>query len=94
MTGLSALGLTSTVAAAATGAGVPRVSVASEVRRRAIAMARGAFLPGRATKKWGNGAVRLVEPPADEEYYDNIVSFWRPMAGLKKLECRLPMPTV
>ena len=45
LTGLSALGLTSTVAAAATGAGVPRVDVASEVRRRAIALARGAFLP-------------------------------------------------
>ncbi len=34
-------------------------------------------------KTWGDGAVQLVELPADEEYYDNIVAFWRPIAGLK-----------
>ncbi|SFT81482.1 glucan biosynthesis protein [Sedimentitalea nanhaiensis] len=27
---------------------------------------------------WGNGAVTLVEIPADREIYDNIVAFWRP----------------
>ena len=46
LTGLGALGLTSTVASAASaGAGVPALDVASEVRRRAIALARGAFVP-------------------------------------------------
>ena len=34
-------------------------------------------------KTWGDGAVQLVELPAAEEYYDNIVAFWRPIAGLK-----------
>ena len=34
-------------------------------------------------KTWGDGAVQLVELPADEEYYDNIVAFWRPIAGPK-----------
>ena len=34
-------------------------------------------------KAWGDGAVELVELPADEEYYDNIVAFWRPIARLK-----------
>lgn len=32
---------------------------------------------------WGAGAVRLVELPTAEEYYDNIVAYWRPQAGLK-----------
>jgi glucans biosynthesis protein len=32
---------------------------------------------------WGPGAVRLVELPTAEEYYDNIVAYWRPQAGLK-----------
>ena len=46
LTGLGALGLTSTVASAAfAGAGVPAFDVASEVRRRAIALARGAYVP-------------------------------------------------
>lgn len=27
---------------------------------------------------WGNGAVTLVEIPADQEIYDNIVAYWRP----------------
>lgn len=27
---------------------------------------------------WGNGAVQLVEIPADLEIYDNIVAYWRP----------------
>ena len=31
----------------------------------------------------GRRAVQLVELPADEEYYDNIVAYWRPIAGLK-----------
>ena len=35
------------------------------------------------SKTWGEGAVQLVELPADEEYYDNIVAFWRPIEGLK-----------
>jgi glucans biosynthesis protein len=34
-------------------------------------------------RTWGDGAVQLVELPANEEYYDNIVAFWRPIAGLK-----------
>ena len=34
-------------------------------------------------KAWGDGAVQLVELPAAEEYYDNIVAFWRPITGLK-----------
>jgi glucans biosynthesis protein len=29
---------------------------------------------------WGNGAVTLVEIPADQEIYDNIVAYWRPSA--------------
>ena len=46
LTGLGALGLTSTIASAApAGAGVPAPDVASEVRRRAIALARAAFVP-------------------------------------------------
>lgn len=32
---------------------------------------------------WGPGAVRLVELPTAEEYYDNIVAYWRPQGGLK-----------
>ena len=35
------------------------------------------------SKTWGDGAVQLVELPAEEEYYDNIVAFWRPIKGLK-----------
>lgn len=27
---------------------------------------------------WGDGAVELVEIPADKEIYDNIVAYWRP----------------
>ncbi|MEX0319362.1 MAG: glucan biosynthesis protein [Ruegeria sp.] len=27
---------------------------------------------------WGKGTVRLVEIPADQEIYDNIVAYWRP----------------
>jgi glucans biosynthesis protein len=27
---------------------------------------------------WGDGVVRLVEIPSDEEIYDNIVAYWRP----------------
>ena len=29
---------------------------------------------------WGQGAVTLVEIPADQEIYDNIVAYWRPRA--------------
>jgi len=29
---------------------------------------------------WGKGAVTLVEIPADQEIYDNIVAYWRPHA--------------
>jgi glucans biosynthesis protein len=29
---------------------------------------------------WGQGAVTLVEIPADREIYDNIVAYWRPAA--------------
>lgn len=32
---------------------------------------------------WGKGQVRLVEIPAENEFNDNIVSFWRPEAPLK-----------
>lgn len=32
---------------------------------------------------WGKGQVRLVEIPAENEFNDNIVSFWRPEAVLK-----------
>ncbi|MGR3678345.1 MAG: glucan biosynthesis protein [Paracoccaceae bacterium] len=28
--------------------------------------------------EWGKGAITLVEIPADQEIYDNIVSYWRP----------------
>ncbi|TMV09640.1 glucan biosynthesis protein G [Ruegeria sediminis] len=28
---------------------------------------------------WGNGTVALVEIPADQEIYDNIVAYWRPL---------------
>ncbi|EEE37166.1 periplasmic glucan biosynthesis protein MdoG [Rhodobacteraceae bacterium KLH11] len=28
---------------------------------------------------WGKGSVTLVEIPADQEIYDNIVAYWRPM---------------
>lgn len=31
---------------------------------------------------WGDGAVVLVEIPADKEIYDNVVAFWRPKAPL------------
>ncbi|MBE2275879.1 MAG: glucan biosynthesis protein [Rhodobacteraceae bacterium] len=31
---------------------------------------------------WGEGAVVLVEIPADKEIYDNVVAFWRPKAPL------------
>ena len=27
---------------------------------------------------WGGGVVRLVEIPADQEIYDNVVAYWRP----------------
>lgn len=30
---------------------------------------------------WGQGAVTLVEIPADAEIYDNIVAYWRPRGG-------------
>lgn len=30
---------------------------------------------------WGRGAVTLVEIPADQEIYDNIVAYWRPAAA-------------
>lgn len=29
---------------------------------------------------WGEGAVELIEIPADKEIYDNIVAYWRPNA--------------
>ncbi len=32
---------------------------------------------------WGKGQVRLVEIPAENEFNDNIVSFWRPAEPLK-----------
>jgi len=32
---------------------------------------------------WGQGAVTLVEIPADLEIYDNIVSYWRPATPIK-----------
>jgi glucans biosynthesis protein len=32
---------------------------------------------------WGQGAVTLVEIPADLEIYDNIVSYWRPATPLQ-----------
>ncbi|MDO5621314.1 MAG: glucan biosynthesis protein G [Paracoccus sp. (in: a-proteobacteria)] len=32
---------------------------------------------------WGEGVVSLVEIPVANEFNDNIVSFWRPKAGLK-----------
>lgn len=31
---------------------------------------------------WGQGAITLVEIPTDLEIYDNIVAYWRPLAGL------------
>jgi glucans biosynthesis protein len=31
---------------------------------------------------WGEGAVRLVEIPTDEEIHDNIVAFWKPANSL------------
>lgn len=31
---------------------------------------------------WGKGAVTLVEIPADQEIYDNIVAYWRPETPL------------
>lgn len=31
---------------------------------------------------WGEGAVTLVEIPADQEIYDNIVAYWRPKTPL------------
>ncbi|HLS79856.1 MAG TPA: glucan biosynthesis protein G [Steroidobacter sp.] len=30
------------------------------------------------TSDWGEGSVELIEIPADNEYNDNIVSYWRP----------------
>ena len=30
--------------------------------------------------EWGKGSVTLVEIPADQEIYDNIVAYWRPSA--------------
>ncbi|MDD9910573.1 MAG: glucan biosynthesis protein G [Ahrensia sp.] len=32
--------------------------------------------------EWGDGAVELVEIPADREIYDNIVAYWRPRESL------------
>ena len=32
---------------------------------------------------WGNGCAQLVEIPAQAEYFDNIVAFWRPDAPLR-----------
>ena len=32
---------------------------------------------------WGQGAVTLVEIPADKEIYDNIVAYWRPRQALE-----------
>jgi len=32
---------------------------------------------------WGKGAVTLVEIPADQEIYDNIVAYWRPQNPMK-----------
>lgn len=32
---------------------------------------------------WGNGEVRLIEIPTQNEVHDNIVSFWRPKDALK-----------
>ncbi len=32
---------------------------------------------------WGKGAVTLVEIPADQEIYDNIVAYWRPKEVMK-----------
>lgn len=37
-------------------------------------------LPGEA---WGPGAVMLVEIPTDDEFFDNVVAFWRPAAPLE-----------
>ncbi len=31
------------------------------------------------SEDWGKGTVTLVEIPADQEIYDNIVAYWRPM---------------
>ncbi|MEM1039685.1 MAG: glucan biosynthesis protein G [Pseudomonadota bacterium] len=36
-------------------------------------------IPGEG---WGEGAVTLVEIPADKEIYDNIVAYWRPREPL------------
>ena len=33
--------------------------------------------------EWGPGAVVLVEIPADQEIYDNVVAFWRPREPLE-----------
>lgn len=32
--------------------------------------------------EWGEGAVRLVELPTNDEFHDNIVAFWRPKQPL------------
>jgi periplasmic glucans biosynthesis protein len=32
---------------------------------------------------WGKGAVTLVEIPADQEIYDNIVAYWRPQDPMR-----------
>ncbi|MCX7645431.1 MAG: glucan biosynthesis protein G [Rhodobacteraceae bacterium] len=37
------------------------------------------IVPG---EDWGEGAVTLVEIPADKEIYDNIVAYWRPAKPL------------
>jgi len=34
-------------------------------------------------EEWGQGAVTLVEIPADREIYDNIVAFWQPRQPLE-----------
>ena len=33
---------------------------------------------GRADRRWGRGAVQLVEIPTDDEIHDNIVAYWCP----------------
>ncbi|MEX0340103.1 MAG: glucan biosynthesis protein [Arenibacterium sp.] len=47
---------------------------------------------------WGEGSVSLVEIPADQEIYDNIVAYWRPRKPMaagdnRKLEYRLTWGT-
>ena len=31
-----------------------------------------------STGGWGEGAVRLMQLPAANEYHDNVVAFWQP----------------